>query len=150
MSQPNNNENDEDEEFFDFTPPGLRETAEVVTNNLLPTKSKNLYETTYTKFTEWKKEDGTSSSSQRVLLSYFDGLSKRYKPSSLWSIYSMLKCTLNLKEGIYIGNYKQLTSLLKRLSIGFQSKKSKVLMPEHIQKFIIEASDDRHLATKVI
>lgn len=107
------------------TPPELRKSAEEAANDLLPSKSKKLYEATYKAFVEWKSRHKTTSSSETVLLAYFSELSRKYKPTSLWSTYSMLKTTMKIKEKIDICRYAQLTALLKQKSVGFKSKKSK-------------------------
>lgn len=139
----------EEEQNMASTPPELRRSAEEAANDLLPAKSKKVYEATYNGFVEWKKGHKTSSSSETVLLAYFNELSRKYKPTSLWSTYSMLKSTMKIKEKIDISRYAQLTALLKQKSVGFKSKKSKVLRSEEINKFLTEAPDAVYLATKV-
>lgn len=42
-----------------------------------------------------------------------------------------------------------LIAMLKRKSEGFESKKSNVLTPENINKFLNEAPDNEHLDKKV-
>ena len=82
-------------------------------------------------------------------MAYFKELSKSQKPTTMWSIYSMLKTTIQIYNNININKYGQLISFLKKESKGFQSKKSNILTPEQIKKFIDEAPDDKYLATKV-
>ena len=94
---------DESGEFYSCTPPELREAAKKASDDLLPSKSKVHYESTYKTFLEWKKKYNTTSSSETVLMAYFQELNKKYKPSSLWSFYSMLKSTINIKEAVDIG-----------------------------------------------
>ena len=74
-----------------------------------------------------------------VLLTYFSNLSKEIKPSTLWSVYSMLKTIINMKHNINISTYPKLQAFLKRKLTGFKSKKSKVLNSTDIKKFIDEA-----------
>lgn len=134
----------------EIVPAEIVEAANAATLNLLPKKSSDKYKSTYTKFLEWKKSKNIGSSfDESVLLVYFDTLSTTMKPSSLWSIYSMLKSTINLNDGINISHYAKLQTFLKRQSTGFMSKKSQVLTAEDTEKFIREAPDDRYLATKV-
>lgn len=83
------------------------------------------------------------------MLVYFDELSKRFKPSTIWSKYSMLKSTLTILRGVDIGGYRQLAALLAKNSKGFVSKKSKILESQHVEKFLNEAPDDKYLAVKV-
>lgn len=144
-----NTEEINNNEINELTPPELRKCAKDMTSKLLPTKSEKIYESTYQLFDKWRQNHNTTKSSENILLSYFDELIKKYKPSSMWSIYSMLKTTINLKEGIDISKYHKLISLLKRHGTGFRSKKSSVLMPEEIKTFLQEAPDDQYLGTKV-
>lgn len=72
------------------------------------------------------------------------------KSSTLWSIYSMLKATISLKENIDISKYSNLTAYLKRKSVGYRAKKSKVFKRSEINQFISEAPDEIYLMMKVI
>ncbi|XP_071573031.1 uncharacterized protein [Temnothorax nylanderi] len=87
--------------------------------------------------------------SEHTLLAYFKELSKSQKPSTMWGIYSMLKATIKINNDIDIYKYNTLIAFLKRQAKGFQSKKSNILTPEQIKKFIDEAPDDTYLATKL-
>lgn len=131
------------------TPPNICELADIATLDLLPTKSRALYEACYSNYTQWKKSSQVQSSSERVLLAYFNKLAKQYKPSTLWSQYSMLKTTIKLNEKLDIQTYHMLSAFMKKQSKGYQSKKSKVFSTEEINKFLLEAPDDKYLLTKV-
>lgn len=128
----------------------IEEEAKLVALNLLPEKSKKLYTSAYESFMQWRIAKKTESFSEPVLLVYFNELSKKYKPSTLWTTYSMLRSTINLHNGINIEGYSNLRALLKRQSEGFKPKKADTFSPENIKKFLMEASDDKYLATKVI
>ncbi|XP_024889909.1 uncharacterized protein LOC112466187 [Temnothorax curvispinosus] len=130
-------------------PEKIAEAAKNVEQNLLSTKSKSRYETTYLTFMNWRKEKNINSFSENVLLAYISKLSKKTKPSTLWSQYSMLKSTLITKHNVNIHSYSKLTAFLKRKSNGFKSKKSKVFTSNEIRKFLNEVPDDQYLATKV-
>jgi len=132
-----------------LTPPHMVEMANVVSLNLLPEKSKERYILAYEKILNMEKKNKTKSWSENVLLTYFSNLSKEIKPSTLWSVYSMLKTTINMKHNINIGTYPKLQTFLKRKSTGFKSKKSKVLTSTDIKKFIDEAPNIQYLVTKV-
>ena len=83
------------------TPPGIRQVANVTIQNLLPEKSKNKYNVVYKNFQDWCSSKNIKSSfTENVLLAYFSELSTKYKPSSLWSFYSMLRSTLNINNGV--------------------------------------------------
>ncbi|RVE52965.1 hypothetical protein evm_002442 [Chilo suppressalis] len=77
-------------------------------------------------------------------------LSQKYKSSSLWCYYSILKSTVKAKHGIDIKSYSKLLVFLKRRSDGHVSKKSKVFSADNVTKFPEEAPDCRYLATKVV
>lgn len=90
----------EDDEFIG-TPPELKQIAEVASVNLLPEESEQKYLATYKKFNDWRVER-KAPIAENVMLAYFDELSKYFKPSSLWSIHSMLKSTIKINDKIDI------------------------------------------------
>ncbi|KAJ8912535.1 hypothetical protein NQ315_014479 [Exocentrus adspersus] len=61
--------------------------------------------------------------------------------------------TLNINEGVNIEDYTKLRSFLKRRSEGFRRgfrpKKAYTFSSEEINKFLIEACDEKYLAMKV-
>ncbi|KAJ8909432.1 hypothetical protein NQ315_015343 [Exocentrus adspersus] len=114
----------ENENDFSLIPPEIREAAEVASLNLLPEKSRKVYNMTYESFLKWQKEKKTTSFSESTLLVYFTDLSTKYKSSTLWTYYSMLRSTITLK-------------------------KAKTFSGEDINNFLTKASDDKYLATKV-
>jgi hypothetical protein len=79
-------ETDNEEENFIGTP-----AAAETTNNLLPEKSRYQYERAYNIFDEWRKENRIRSF-----------LCQNMKPRSLWSTYSMVRSTINLKNYVDI------------------------------------------------
>lgn len=139
---------DSDDEDFS-TPPQLKETAKILIDNLLPQKSIKKYNKTYNDFLQWKSEKNAASFSETVLLAYFSEKAQKYKPSTLWSMYSMLKSTILTRNDINIQEYKKLTAFLKRKSEGFRSKKSKVLTTKDVYSFLQNAPDDKYLLMKV-
>lgn len=131
------------------TPPEIVETAKLSTENLLPKKSKGKYKVVYQAFIDWRRRKNVKSFSEAVLLAYFSELSEKYKSSSLWSYYSMLRSTLEINNNVKIENYSKLRAFLKRKAEGFRAKKAKTFTSEEINKFITEAPDDIYLVTKV-
>lgn len=99
---------------------------------------------------DWRRKNNTNSFSEDNILVYFKELSKKYKSSTLWTYYSMIKSTLILKHNVNIEHYGKVRALLKRHSEGYQPKKSEAFTREQINKFIEEAPDVKYLATKVI
>ncbi|XP_063544509.1 uncharacterized protein LOC134752749 isoform X3 [Cydia strobilella] len=116
--------------------------------DVLPEKSKERYITTYENFISWQKQKNVTSFCEAVLLLYFEEISAKYKPSSLWAIYSMLKSGLKRSHNVNMEEYGQLGAFLKKLSKGYVCKKVKALTYENVEKFIEEAPDDKYLATK--
>ncbi|KAJ8912823.1 hypothetical protein NQ315_014406 [Exocentrus adspersus] len=95
------------------TPAEVANIANIAVSNMLPAKSKLQYE----------KEEK----------------SKTLKPPTLWSIFSMLKSTLNLKENIDLRKFPKLVPYLKNKAVGYRGK-----------KFIKDADDETHLLKKVV
>jgi hypothetical protein len=58
----------ENENYFSLTPPEIREAAEVASLNLLPEKSRKVYNMAYESFLNWQKEKKTTSFSESTLL----------------------------------------------------------------------------------
>jgi hypothetical protein len=78
--------------------------------------------------------------SENVVLVYLMEKSKTVKSSTLWSTYSMLKLTLNIRDGIGVTKFLKLVPFLK---------KSKVLTRDQINLFLEKASDENYLLWKV-
>ncbi|CAH1126098.1 unnamed protein product [Ceutorhynchus assimilis] len=97
----------------------------------------------------YRIEKKIGSLSENNLIAYFAQMSRNSKASTLWATYSMLKTTLNLNDNVDISRYLKLRAFLKKKSLGYQAKKSRVLEMEHIEKFLLEAPDDDFLSTKV-
>jgi predicted phosphoadenosine phosphosulfate sulfurtransferase len=53
--------------------------AQKVVLDLLPTKSREIYETTYNRFMKWCEEKNIKTYSENVLLVYFADLAKKNK-----------------------------------------------------------------------
>jgi hypothetical protein len=68
-----------------------------------------------------------SNTTENVLLAYLEEKSKILKPSTLWSLFSMLKATLNIKENIDVRKFPKIVPYLKNKNVGYRRKKSKVL-----------------------
>lgn len=126
----------------------LEQYAEAMTK-ILPPKSASRYCQAYEVFRKWQTENHTSSFAEKVLMCYFNAGAKKYKPPTMWSMYSMLKKTILVKNNIDISKYSQLIAFLKMQSDGYQSKKSNVFSPEEVQKFISVAPDQIYLGMKV-
>jgi hypothetical protein len=61
----------------------------------------------------------------------------------------MLKAALNVHENVDIGKYNKLTAFLKQQHVGYEAKKSLILSRDEIDKFLLNAPDERFLLIKV-
>src|SRR3978361_232085 len=93
---------------LELTPPNITEAAKITSLGLLPEKSKKKYESSYKRFLEWKQHQNAVSFSENVLLAYFGEVSKQFRPTTLWSQYSMLRTTININNNIDIASYQKL------------------------------------------
>ncbi|KAK4875545.1 hypothetical protein RN001_011967 [Aquatica leii] len=137
------------DEELSCTPPEIREIAQNTISNLIPTKSKHVYDKQYIKFEKWCREKKVTKITENALLAYFELQRHNYKSSTLWSMYSMLRCSLNLHQNVDISKFNKLHALLKQASVGYVPKKSKILEEDNINKFINEADNELYLAMKV-
>lgn len=130
-------------------PAAVIASANDACGSLLPAKSKDLYERTYSEFCDWCTKQHVNDYIEPVLLAYFAEIVQKGLIASLWPKFSMLKSTLRLKKNIDIGNYHKLIMYIKRQSEGHVPKKSKILEKGQVQQFIIEAPNDVFLMAKV-
>jgi len=98
---------------------------------------------------KWRCNRKIKSFTESVVLVYFEELSKVVKPSTLWSQYSMLRGTLNIKHNVNLSEFHKLRALLKRKSEKYTPKKSKTLTSENIHQFLLNAPDEKYLLIKV-
>jgi integrase len=132
------------------TPDEVSETANAALASLLPAKSKVQYEKAYNQFRMWCATKQVVKVTENVLLAYLEEKSKVLKPPTLWSTFSMLKSTLNVKENVDVRKFPKIVPYLKNKSVGYRGKKSKVLTREDITKFLEEADDGTYLLMKVV
>lgn len=133
-----------------YYPVDIAEAAKKATLELLPKKSRQQYEIAYNNFIDWckwKKVEGNYD--ELVFLAYLEEKSKIWNASSLWSKFSMIKSSLLIKNGVDASKYYKVIAFLKRKKEGYRPRKSKVLTFEQVEKFIMEAPDDKFLAIKV-
>ncbi|KAJ8970448.1 hypothetical protein NQ317_000662 [Molorchus minor] len=78
------------------------EAANIAISNLLPTKSRSLYDIAYNRFKKWCAEKNVQVYRENVLLAYFSENAKNYKSSTLWAQYSMVKSCLIIYDNIDI------------------------------------------------
>lgn len=121
----------------------------------LPNSTLLKYKNAYTTFIKWQESKGITSfdedSLEDILLDYFTEVSKTYKSSTLWSMYSKLKSTISHYNHIDISaNNSRLIAFLKEKAVGYQCEKFKVFTAEEINKFLVEAPDEHYLAMKVM
>ena len=124
-----------DEFVINGTPPELKKIADEASLNLLPEKSRKKYLVVYEKFTNWRNER-KAPTTENVLLAYFNELSTSFKPSSLWSVHSMLKSTLKINVKIDIPKFSKLLAYLKRINEGYTPTKAHILSDANIGIFL--------------
>ncbi|KAJ8971088.1 hypothetical protein NQ317_006501 [Molorchus minor] len=125
------------------------EAANIAISNLLPTKSRSLYDIAYNRFKKWCPEKNVQVYSENVLLACFSENAKNYNSSTLWAQYSMVKSCLIICDNIDIGKFPKLIAFLKRTGDGYQAKKSKILPKSEIDRFLSSADDKEFLMIKV-
>lgn len=130
-------------------PPSIALDAQEACLNLLPAKSKDVYNKEFADFNNWRASKRVEIINEDVLLSYFLNVRKKSASSSLWKKYSMLKSTLNVYKNIDISKYGKLIAFLKSESRAYKPKKAQVLEKEHIEQFLKEAPDCDYLMMKV-
>jgi hypothetical protein len=106
------------------TPPDIRAAALATVGNLLPEKSQTRYNNSYNDFKEWCKTRNVTKITENVVLVNFQEKSENYKSSTLWSLYSMVKTTVNLRDNVDISKFPKLISFVKRKNVGYIPKKS--------------------------
>jgi hypothetical protein len=125
------------------------ERIEAAVSNLIPQKSRVAYETTYSRFEEWRSKQKVNCINEKVMLAYFLEKSKIVKPSTLWSVYSMLRTMISINKNLDLSKYTNLIAFLKRQSEGYRAKKSKSFSKQNIEKFLTTANDEDYLMEKV-
>jgi hypothetical protein len=100
--------------FVPSTSPELKNIADYAVSNLIPEKSKRQYDKCYNDFKERCNKNNVKTVSENVVLAYLMEKSKTVKSSTLWSTYSMLKLTLNIRDGIGVTKFMKLVPFLKK------------------------------------
>ena len=73
---------------------------------------------------------------------YFHELAEKYKSTTLWSTYSMLKTTINNKQNNQNRELQGATSFSEKEKCRLPvKKKSQILTGDQVEKFVNEASD---------
>ncbi|KAJ3662389.1 hypothetical protein Zmor_006740 [Zophobas morio] len=130
-------------------PAHITEKAKEIVLDLLPAKSRQMYEKEYQIFLRWKEEKKIVVVDEDVMLNYLHEKSQEVKPSTLWSKYSMIKAVLSVNENIEINKFSRVIAFLKRNSVGYEPTKSKVLTRQEIDTFLTNADDMKYLLIKV-
>lgn len=115
----------------------------------IPEKSKTKYEGTYKIFSEWLTDNNFNTLNENIFLTYFTEMSTKFKPTTLWTNYSMLRTTVKLYHKVDIEKYVKLRQFLRAKSYGYKPKTSSILTSKQIDKFIRTAPDRIYLLTKV-
>jgi hypothetical protein len=128
--------------FVPSTSPELKNIADCAVSNLIPEKSKRQYDKCYNDFKERCNKNNVKTVSKNVVLAYLMEKSKTAKSSTLWSTYSILKLTLNLRDGIGVTKFLKLVPFLKKSQLVIRRKS---LRPDQINLFLEKASDENYV-----
>lgn len=114
-----------------------------IVGNLLPTKSRKLYEKTYEDFLSFAKIRGNRKPSEDDILLYMHDLAecKKLGYKTLWQRYSMIKSGLQARHDVTV-EYKRVTAYLKRQEEqGEPTKKASVFSPDEVNRYLQEVDD---------
>ncbi|XP_074025424.1 uncharacterized protein [Leptinotarsa decemlineata] len=126
--------------------------AEQARESLIPSKSEAVYQKEYKIYLDWltRKNVMPKDVTETVFLAYFQELSETSSPNSLWTKWSMLKSMVTIHEKRDITKFNELQAFLKRKSKSYKPKKSAVLSPKDVIRFLKDAPNDIHLLHKVV
>ena len=71
-----------------------------------------------------RKKEINNSRDKQTLLAYFQLMSEKIVPPSLWSMLSKLKLMINIKEQFAITSFADLIAFIKRKNVGYEFKKA--------------------------
>lgn len=125
-------------------------SAEDTCAPLIPIKSRKTYEKSYENFIKWCRKKQSKDITENVVLEYITGIYDKYRTSSLWTQYSILKTTLIAHKNVDISKFRKVIELLKGKTDNFViPRKSLLLNKDHVETFISEAPDGLFLMIKV-
>mgnify|MGYP000908332792 CR=1 FL=1 len=127
----------------------IQRLTKLALQGTLPSKSTTRYQLCFKKFEDWQTENQITDVTEPTMLAYFQILSQKYSPNSLWSFYSMLKKLIALKCKVDMSKYYQLLAFIKCKNNGYQPTKANVFTQDQTQKFMNEAPDDVYLIHNV-
>ncbi|KAJ8670461.1 hypothetical protein QAD02_001720 [Eretmocerus hayati] len=113
-------ESDYDEEKETVCVRNLEAEGALLAQNLLPTKSRRIYELAYAAFLKWHQDNQSQPITENLLLAYFQELSHTYSPPTLWS------------------------------NKAYKAKEAAVFQWIHIETFLRDADDYYYLIMKVV
>ncbi|KAJ8946088.1 hypothetical protein NQ317_018532, partial [Molorchus minor] len=90
------------------------EAANIAISNLLPTKSRSLYDIAYNRFKKWCAEKNVQVYSENVLLAYFSENAKNSSLPHYGRNIPMVKSCLIIYDNIDISKFPKLIAFLKR------------------------------------
>ncbi|KAJ3666945.1 hypothetical protein Zmor_002365 [Zophobas morio] len=112
--------------------------------------SQAAYSKVYEDFQEWRRENSVNGVDENILLAFFEDLSHKYSPNTLWPKLSMLRSMLHLREKTDVKLFDEVEAFVKNKNKGYIPKKSEVLSRQQLKKFLREAPNDIFLMYKVV
>ncbi|KAF5280891.1 hypothetical protein FQR65_LT03040 [Abscondita terminalis] len=86
--------------------------AKQASSSLLPVKSKEMYEKSYSLFCQWRTRKAVKEIDQNVMLAYFFEKAKDLKASTI-SMYFMIRSTQHVNENIDIIQLQEINCFLE-------------------------------------
>lgn len=100
----------------------VEDAAACIRLETLPEKSRKLYLKAYEDFETWIKANKIQRINEDALLIYFQKLSEKYQPTTLWCRWSMVRSILLTKKNIDNAKFESVKQLLKRKNRGHVKK----------------------------
>lgn len=124
----------------------IQQLANEFSEQILPSNSSDLYEKRFDHFLQFVQNNEIN---ETIIKAYFTFIN-RYQPSTLLSIYSILKKLLLLRKNLDITKYPSILDVLKNKLRNHKKKQALTFSTDQIDKFLCEAPDDRYLVKKLV
>lgn len=118
----------------------IEAAANEAVSSLGPTKSSEKYCAAYDHFKKWCDSKNVNKFEENVFLAYFNTMAKekKWKSSTMWSRYSMIKSQLIIKNGMDISKCLKLRAFLKKANEGYSAKKSRIFRRSSLKLFYLK------------
>jgi len=121
---------------------GVRDAAAAARAQLVPNKSRKVYDRHYFLFKQFLSEHETEEICEDSVLAYMSQVLDNYAASTAWTIYSALKRTILVNDNQDIGVYKTVPLLLKNHAQAHKKKKAPTFTTEEVDTFLRDSPTD--------